>query len=207
MASVPAECRLVRFPFVLPSDFEIRISDVGSFGGAAERLPAAPAVDGGAAERTGMPPTNEDILDALGDALRVREELAIPAVGFSMTRSLGGAEALVIRRAGGARIPWGGIAVYRRDGRWIAHRVIARRGSTLVTKGDSTPVADAPVEAGSVVGEVVAVLRGGRRQPVNRWWQRWPAAARSLLSRAGARPPLRAAPDGDPRTPPPPDRA
>ena len=49
-----------------------------------------------------------------------------------------------------------------------AHRVIACKGETIVTRGDNTPEADAPVPLAQVLGKVVWVERGGERRPVER---------------------------------------
>ena len=47
-----------------------------------------------------------------------------------------------------------------------AHRVIAHHGDTILTRGDNTPEADAPVLLGKVLGKVVWVERDGVRRYV-----------------------------------------
>lgn len=49
-----------------------------------------------------------------------------------------------------------------------AHRVIARHGDTIVTRGDNTPEADAPVPLAQVLGKVTWVEREGERRHVAR---------------------------------------
>jgi len=49
-----------------------------------------------------------------------------------------------------------------------AHRVIACNGETIVTRGDNTPEADAPVALAKVLGKVVWVERNGERRHVAR---------------------------------------
>jgi phage repressor protein C with HTH and peptisase S24 domain len=56
-----------------------------------------------------------------------------------------------------------------------AHRVIARRGTTLILRGDNAPAADDPVEESQVLGKVMYALRDGKRVSV-----------RSALARASA---------------------
>ena len=47
-----------------------------------------------------------------------------------------------------------------------AHRVIARNGTTLVTRGDNAPAADDPIDESQVLGKVAYVLRNGRQHAV-----------------------------------------
>lgn len=49
-----------------------------------------------------------------------------------------------------------------------AHRVIARRGSQLILRGDNAPAPDDPVEESQVLGKVTYVLRGGKKRGVSR---------------------------------------
>ena len=49
-----------------------------------------------------------------------------------------------------------------------AHRVIARRGTTLILRGDNAPAADDPVEESQVLGKVTYVLRNGKQREVFR---------------------------------------
>jgi phage repressor protein C with HTH and peptisase S24 domain len=49
-----------------------------------------------------------------------------------------------------------------------AHRVVSRRGTTIVTRGDNAPGADDPCEAVRVLGKVTSVDRDGVQLPVSR---------------------------------------
>ena len=49
-----------------------------------------------------------------------------------------------------------------------AHRVLARRGTTLILRGDNAPAADDPIEESQVLGRVTYVLRDGKRHEVFR---------------------------------------
>ena len=44
-----------------------------------------------------------------------------------------------------------------------AHRVIAKRGTTLILRGDNAPCADDPVDASQVLGKVTYALRDGKK--------------------------------------------
>jgi phage repressor protein C with HTH and peptisase S24 domain len=54
-----------------------------------------------------------------------------------------------------------------------AHRVVSRRGTTLILRGDNAPAPDDPVEESQVLGKVTYALRDGKRVNV------WSAAARA----------------------------
>jgi len=49
-----------------------------------------------------------------------------------------------------------------------AHRVIAKRGAQIITRGDNAPANDDPLEESQVLGRVAYVLRDGRRRGVRR---------------------------------------
>lgn len=64
-----------------------------------------------------------------------------------------------------------------------AHRVIARNGTTLVTRGDNAPAADDPIAESAVLGKVVYAIRDGRRIDVCSAVARAAAFARRLRRR------------------------
>ena len=115
-----------------------------------------------------------EITLALEETLRQTGEITLPAAGLSMQCSLGRAEALVIRPAATTPIRRGSIIVFKRHGRWIAHRVVCKTTNNAglfeyLTKGDSTWAFDRPAVSGEeVVGVVTAVRKNGRIVPF-RW--------------------------------------
>ncbi len=54
------------------------------------------------------------------------------------------------------------LAAYARGGRLALHRVVLRRGGSVVLKGDGAPTAGAPVPVRDLVGRIVARRRDGR---------------------------------------------
>ena len=63
----------------------------------------------------------------------------------------------------------GDIVVYRRDGRWVAHRLIRiipdRNGEdTLVCRGDALSQTDPHLSAAQIVGRVHSITRGGKKR-------------------------------------------
>jgi hypothetical protein len=72
------------------------------------------------------------------------------------------------------------VVFVRGDGSVCLHRVIARQGRVLVTRGDANDRCDAPVPPGRVLGTVEGVVVGAWQwRSAPRWLQR--AARRALL--------------------------
>ncbi len=67
----------------------------------------------------------------------------------------------------------GDVVLVLADRGLTAHRVIARRGTMLILRGDNTPAADDPIEESQVLGKVTYAIRAGRKVNV------WSAAARA----------------------------
>lgn len=63
----------------------------------------------------------------------------------------------------GRPIARGDVILVRAPRGLTAHRVIARNGTTLITRGDNAPAPDDPIEESQVLGTVVFALRDGRR--------------------------------------------
>lgn len=122
---------------------------------------------------------NHEVMDVLEQVLAERGEVLVPAYGFSMGKAWRRAGQLRILTADGA-IRLGAVVVFRRDDRWIAHRVVARRKTAagemeFITKGDAAGVCDSPpIAQRDVVGIVTGVMdTNGRSQAVNTPFKRW----------------------------------
>lgn len=102
-----------------------------------------------------------DLDPILEEVLESRGELRLPARGFSMGARYRMAGALSLRRADRIRI--GTVLVYRRDGLWVAHRVIwvfpSHDARLCLTKGDAVMAPDFPAV---MKGEEIAVVAGIR---------------------------------------------
>ena len=93
--------------------------------------------------------------------LRSVGRLRIAVVGSSMLPAVRPHDLLLVRRCTIESARVGDIAVFTRDERLFAHRVIAT-GPRLHTRGDALAVADPPVDAAELLGRVVRVVRRGR---------------------------------------------
>ena len=104
--------------------------------------------------------------EMLADVLRSGGAVTLRVFGGSMWPWLRSGDAISVRREDAARIHRGEVVLFAREGRLFAHRVIrkfARDGrAVLITKGDTLPRADAPLEAAELLGRVFRVRRAGR---------------------------------------------
>jgi hypothetical protein len=122
--------------------------------------------------------------DLAAEVIRRFGELRLQVTGASMLPSVWPGDVLTVRRRSAAELPAGRIVLCYRNGRFVAHRLVGKRGEHLVTRGDAHTFEDIPFHNEDVLGEVVGIRRGGRSvrlSPV--WWQR---AASSVAARSEA---------------------
>lgn len=101
-----------------------------------------------------------DLLDRFGEArLRV--------TGASMLPSIWPGDVLTIRRRPLDQLRRGEVALFIRDGRFFAHRVVAQLGSHLITQGETLPAPDSPVSCDELLGTVVLLSRWGKARPMS----------------------------------------
>jgi signal peptidase I len=110
------------------------------------------------------------VLDTAAPALLAH---ALQAFGAACLRALGGSmepairprDILLVCRCRADDLRSRDVVLFARDGRLIAHRLIdvgIRAGRrVLVTRGDALWTPDAPIDAGDLLGRVVAVGRRG----------------------------------------------
>jgi signal peptidase I len=118
-----------------------------------------------------------------GDVVRTFGEVRLRALGTSMAPSILPGDLISVQRAELLDISPGEIVLYSREGRFFAHRVVARAGDhqdpRLITRGDRLSHNDPPVSSSELLGRVISVQCGdGRRfrqaQPaarLNAWEQ------------------------------------
>jgi len=125
------------------------------------------------------PQAHRSRLALFGDVLHRFGQAKIRVTGSSMLPAVWPGDELVVRRRSVSEARTGEIAVFTREDRLFAHRVIAHDGGRLVTRGDAVPSPDPPVSDGELLGVVVSVSRDG--MPVQP-----PAAHRSVSARLAA---------------------
>jgi hypothetical protein len=100
------------------------------------------------------------------EVLRRFGEVRLRVIGSSMLPAVQPGDVLTIRQCVMSAVECGAIVLFTRDGRLFAHRVVARRNTHLVTRGDALDGQDPPIRPDQLLGQVVAVTRNGRpRQP------------------------------------------
>jgi signal peptidase I len=100
--------------------------------------------------------------ELVAESLRICGVLRLKVTGWSMLPTIWPGDILVISPAQHHKIVPGEIAVYRHNGRVIAHRVIATK-SKVITQGDGVRHADVPVARHDLLGKVDFILRNGKK--------------------------------------------
>jgi signal peptidase I len=117
---------------------------------------------------TSMAPcTDSSRAELVVDGLGRFGEARLRVVGSSMLPSLWPGDVLTVRPRLIAEVRHGDVAVFVRDDRLIAHRVIAHRGSHVVTQGDTVTSPDAPVSQAELIGIAVRLVRCGKARRVS----------------------------------------
>jgi Peptidase S24-like len=98
-------------------------------------------------------------LDLAAEVLSSGRTIRLQALGTSMLPSIWPGDVLSIEPKSGEKIVLGDIVLVARDGRFFIHRLIQKRNSTLITRGDSLPQEDAPVAPVQVLGKVSLIHR------------------------------------------------
>lgn len=120
--------------------------------------------------------------DLVDEMVRRAGSTRLRVSGLSMLPAIWPGDVLTVERHCRENLEPGHIVLYRRKRKLTAHRIIAVAAAYLLTRGDSVPSPDAPVEWGEVVGRVVGISRNGRSIEMRRsLWQR---AAAWILSRS-----------------------
>lgn len=91
-------------------------------------------------------------------------------------------DVLTVRRRGAAELLPGRIVLCYRNGGFVAHRLVRKRGNELITRGDSHAFEDSPFSGDEVLGEVVAIQRGNRSVDVSQAW--WHKAGSCIAARS-----------------------
>ena len=69
---------------------------------------------------------------------------------------------LMVRQVEPSSLTPGSILVFRQNDRLVVHRLAAREGANLITRGDARPFMDPPVPATDILGRVESAQRNGR---------------------------------------------
>lgn len=132
-------------------------------------------------------------LDLATEVLNSGGEIRLQALGTSMLPSIWPGDVLRIESRRGQEIVPGDIVLVTRDRRFFVHRLIEKRESGLITRGDAIPQNDPSVAETQLLGKVSTIHRKSRAitpsprvKPVIRllaWTLRHSNSARNLALR------------------------
>lgn len=106
---------------------------------------------------------NAALGEALHESLRAGESLHLRVEGTSMLPLLRPGDYVLAISTPLHTLSFGDLAVFRRDGVLITHRVISREGEGIRTCGDNASSADNFILKGDVLGRVASMRRGTLR--------------------------------------------
>lgn len=106
----------------------------------------------------------------VAEVLRTAGTLRLSSRGHSMLPTLWPGDLLAIDAQSFTQVQVGDVVLYTRDERFYIHRVLRKNetaaGTSLLTRGDAMPEADAPIQPNELLGKVVSVERAGQTVPV-----------------------------------------
>jgi len=107
-------------------------------------------------------------VDLVAEALALAGTIRLRVTGASMLPTIWPGDVLTVRRLESEELQEGDVAVLRREGRLITHRIIHQEKEFVMARGDAKLKADAPFRREEVFGSVVAVHRGRKEVTVAR---------------------------------------
>lgn len=105
-------------------------------------------------------------LQLITDVLHLAGTAKVRVTGSSMLPCVLPGDVLLVQRQAIQKLVLGDIAVFTRDDRLFAHRVVRRGASTtpsVITCGDALTEPDQPVRSAELLGRVEFIIRGARR--------------------------------------------
>jgi hypothetical protein len=98
-------------------------------------------------------------LDLAAEVLSSNGTIRLRALGTSMLPSIWPGDVLSIESNLAEQIVPGDLVLVARDGRFVVHRLVERRSSQWITRGDAMPQNDPPVADGQLLGKVFTIHR------------------------------------------------
>lgn len=110
----------------------------------------------------------ESRLSLACEVLRASGKLRLQAFGTSMAPCIWPGEVLTVQAMRANDLHIGDVVLFARNHRFFIHRIVARQGSSWITRGDAVPQNDPPVPIAEILGKVVGIERNGRVVPPRR---------------------------------------
>ena len=116
---------------------------------------------------------NDILLGEVGAVLQEGREAVITPTGTSMLPFIrSGVDRVVLRKEPDVAV--GDIVLVHAGGRYVMHRIIARKGNDLTLMGDGNLCGTERCTVGEVVGTVIGIIRPSGRQVIpgkSRLWR------------------------------------
>ena len=96
------------------------------------------------------------------EVLRSSGCLRLRVTGRSMLPTIWPGDMLIIEPLGSSSVAEGEIVLFDRLLRLVAHRVVRKEDSRVLTRGDALAVPDAPLDENELMGRVSFILRNGK---------------------------------------------
>ncbi len=99
-------------------------------------------------------------------------EVRLKVTGSSMMPAIWPGDVITACRRNIAELQPGHIVLYRREGMLVAHRITCIHGDLVTTRGDSLEHDDPAITVPDIIGQVIHLVRNGRRVHLRQsWWQ------------------------------------
>jgi signal peptidase len=108
----------------------------------------------------------------VADVARRFGEVCLKVTGASMMPAIWPGDIITVRRCNIAELRLGQIVLSRRDEKLFAHRITSICGNLVTTRGDSLEYNDPAITVPDIIGQVIHLVRNGRRVHLRQsWWQ------------------------------------
>jgi signal peptidase I len=109
--------------------------------------------------------------ELVSEVARNAGKVRLKLTGTSMLPAMWPGDVVTVQRCQLTDLRPGHIVLYRAEGKLVAHRVIRTFPDLLVTRGDSVPHCDSPVDTSAIVGRVATLVRNHRTIPIKQTWR------------------------------------
>ena len=110
--------------------------------------------------------------ELVADVVRCFGEVRLKVTGSSMMPAIWPGDIITACRRNIAELQPGHIVLYRREGMLVAHRITCIHGDLVTTRGDSLEHNDPAITVPDIIGQVIQLVRNGRRVHLRQsWWQ------------------------------------
>jgi signal peptidase len=104
---------------------------------------------------------NIDAIGIAAETLLASGQLRLRVTGGSMLPALIPGDVVQFHSCAAEHAEPGDVVLFRREDRFVVHRVVTKASDGLLTQGDALAQPDLPVSSADVIGKVVGVSRRG----------------------------------------------